>query len=130
MSSVLRAPSPPRAPLVGTFAAEAPKVLAFLRRDLLIALSYRTAFVAEIGGIVVQAITFYFVGRMVDPGVLPAYDGSRATYMQFVTVGIALGMFMVIGLGQVAASVRGEQLMGTLESVLLTPTASATIQIG
>ncbi len=50
--------------------------------------------------------------------------------MEFVAVGIALTGFMHVALGRVAAGIRGEQLQGTLESLLMTPTSSATIQVG
>lgn len=111
-------------------AAELAKVPAFLRRDFLLALSYRTTFVADIAGMLVQVLMFYFVGRLVSSNALPAYGGARTSYLEFVVVGIALNTFIAIGLGQVAASVRSEQLMGTLESLLVTPTAPTTIQIG
>jgi len=88
------------------------------------------SFVTDWVGLIVQAVMFSFVGRMIDPSKLPVYGGSRATYMEFIAIGIAVGVFVQISLGQVAAGIRQEQLMGTLESVLMTPTAPATIQIG
>ncbi len=115
---------------VGEFLAEAAKVNAFLRRDFLVAWSYRMSFFSNIAGMFVQAITFYFVGRMVKQSALPTYGGEHVTYMQFAAVGIAFGAFLSLGLGQVATAVRQEQLMGTLESLLMTPTSSATIQVG
>ena len=39
-------------------------------------------------------------------------------------------MFVQFGLSRVGSAVRGEQLMGTLESVLVTPTAPTTVQLG
>lgn len=110
--------------------AEVGKLPAFLRRDLLISLSYRTAFITDSLGLVVQAILFYYVGRLVDPSTLPTYGGAVVGYLEFAAVGIVLGMFLQVGLAQVATAIRGEQLMGTLESLLMTPTAPATIQIG
>jgi ABC-2 type transport system permease protein len=109
---------------------EALKLPAFLRRDLLVALSYRFAFVTEWLSLCLQAVTFYFVGRMVDTDKLPTYGGSHATYMEFVAVGIALSAFMQLALGRVANGIRAEQLTGTLESLMMTPTAPATIQLG
>jgi ABC-2 type transport system permease protein len=109
---------------------EAQKVTAFMRRDFLMAWSYRMAFFSDIAGMLVQAVTFYFVGRMVNPSVLPTFGGQRVTYMEFAAIGIAFGAFMSVGLGQVAAAVRQEQLMGTLESLLMTPTSPGTIQVG
>jgi ABC-2 type transport system permease protein len=50
--------------------------------------------------------------------------------MEFVAVGIALSGFMQLALGRVAAGIRNEQMAGTLESLLMTPTTSATIQVG
>jgi ABC-2 type transport system permease protein len=113
-----------------SFLGELRKLPAFARRDLLVAWSYRTAFFGEWIGLLTGALTFYFVGLMVDERTLPAYGGSRASYMEFVAAGIALGAFVQLGLGRVGAALRGEQLMGTLESLLMTPTSISTIQVG
>jgi ABC-2 type transport system permease protein len=112
--------------LVGELA----KLPAFLRRDLLVAWSYRVAFVGDLFNLAAQTLTFYFVGQMVDPSKLPVYGGTQATYLEFVAIGIGVSAFLLFGLGRVAQAVRGEQLMGTLESILMTPTASPTVQIG
>jgi ABC-2 type transport system permease protein len=106
------------------------KLPAFLRRDFLVAWSYRMAFVSDAVALLTGAIAFYFIGLMVDPAVLPTYGGSRATYMEFAAVGIALGVFIQLGLGRVASALRSEQLWGTLESLLMTPTSATTIQLG
>ncbi len=111
-------------------AGELGKMTAFLRRDFLVAWSYRAAFLSDLAALFLQAISFYFIGLMVNPDVLPEYGGSRATYLEFVAVGIALGVFVQLGLGRVAGAIRNEQLTGTLESLLMTPTAPATIQLG
>ena len=52
------------------------------------------------------------------------------TYLEFAAVGIALGVFIQIGLARVSTAIRSEQMIGTLESLLVTPTAPATIQLG
>ena len=101
-----------------------------MRRDLLVAWSYRLPFVADVLGLVLGAVTFYFIAQIVVPTALPAYGAERATYMEFVGIGIALGAFVSFGLTEIARVVRSEQLMGTLESVLMTPVWPLTIQIG
>jgi ABC-2 type transport system permease protein len=106
------------------------KLPAFARRDLLVAWSYRTAFVGEWIGLIAGVAMFYFVGLMVDPQKLPTFGGSHATYLEFVAAGIALSAFIQLGLGRVGNAIRQEQLTGTLESVLMTPTSIATIQVG
>ena len=115
---------------VGLIRGELRKLPAFLRRDFLVAWSYKGAFVSDWVSMVAQVFLLYFVGRMVDPAVLPSFGGTRASYLEFVAIGIALSVFVQLGLQQVSVGLRQEQLMGTLESLLMTPTASATIQLG
>jgi ABC-2 type transport system permease protein len=112
------------------FCEELAKLPAFLRRDFLTAWSYRVGFLSDILNLVLQTVTFYFVGLIVDDDVLPSYGGQPTSYLEFAVVGIALSMFIALGLSRVARAVRNEQLMGTLESVLMTPTAPATVQFG
>jgi ABC-2 type transport system permease protein len=109
---------------------EAAKLPAFVRRDLLVALSYRTAFLGDLLGLISQAILFYFVGKMVGDDEVPAYGGQPTSYLAFAAIGIAVGVFLQFALTRVAAALRQEQLQGTLESMLSTPTAPGTIQLG
>ena len=120
----------PRPGRLGAFGEELAKYPAFFRRDALVAWSYRMAFVSDWANLVFQAVLFYLIGRMVDPKTLPVYGGTRATYMEFVAVGIAVSAFLTLALIRVSANIRQEQLTGTLEALVLTPTASATIQLG
>ena len=112
------------------FAREAMKLPAFARRDLIVAWSYRFAFFSDAFALVIQAFLFYFVGLLVDQQKLPEYGGDRVSYMEFVAIGIALAAFVTVGLGRISAALRREQMIGTLESMLLTPTSPATIQLG
>lgn len=108
--------------------AEIRKIPAFFRRDLLTALSYRTAFILDWGNLVTQLVLFALIGRLVDPATLTGTGSS--SYVEFTAVGIALAGFMQLALTRATASVREEQLMGTLESVLLTPTSPTTFTLG
>ncbi len=109
---------------------EARKLNAFVRRDFLVAWSYRMGFFSDAANLVGQALVFSFISLMVDPDVLPTYGGNEVSYLEFAAIGIALGVFVQFALDRVAVAVRGEQLMGTLESVLMTPTSPVTIQLG
>ena len=106
------------------------KLAAFVRRDFLVAWSYRLSFVTGFLGLIGGALVFYFVGLMVDPAAIPPVDGRPVTYLEFAIVGMALGGFLHLGLERVSAALRNEQLMGTLESLLSTPTSPATVQVG
>lgn len=115
---------------VALVVGEVAKLPAFLRRDFVTALSYRVYFVSDVLGLFSQALLFYFISEMVDAGELPSYGGSSTTYLEFVVVGVAVGVFVQFALTRVAAALRQEQLQGTLESMLATPTAPGTIQLG
>lgn len=96
--------------------------LAFLRRDFLMAVSYRTAFLIQLSGIVVAVPFVFFVTQMVDGGANGPV-GKAGNYFAFVLIGIALLDYMGLSLQTFAESLRESQLMGTLEIVLLSPTA-------
>ncbi len=87
-------------------------------------------FFSDAANLVGQALVFSFISLMIDPDVLPTYGGNEVSYLEFASIGIALGVFVQFALDRVAVAVRGEQLMGTLESVLMTPTSPVTIQLG
>jgi ABC-2 type transport system permease protein len=112
------------------FMGEAMKLPAFVRRDFLVAWSYRMSFFSDIVSLAGMALTFYFIGLMVDPAKLPTYGGTQVTYLEFAAIGITLSVFIHFALDRVAHAMRGEQMMGTLESVLMTPTARSTVQLG
>lgn len=112
------------------FVGEVSKLSAFLRRDVLTTLSYRVYFVSDLLGLLSQALLFYFISQMIDSDELPSYGSTAPTYLEFVAVGVAVGVFVQFALTRVAAALRQEQLQGTLESMLVTPTAPGTIQLG
>jgi ABC-2 type transport system permease protein len=111
-------------------AAEAAKLPAFVRRDWKIALSYRAVFVADILGLATQIFVFFFIAKLVDPGKLPEYGGTVPSYLAFVAVGIVVNITAGVLLYQVADALRSEQLTGTFEALLSTPTSGATLQFG
>jgi ABC-2 type transport system permease protein len=106
------------------------KLPAFFRRDLLNALSYRLGFVTDWFGLLIQAVTISFVGLMVHSNELPKYGGEPVSYTQFAIVGVALAGFTSLALVRVAGGIRNEQMLGTLESLLVTPTSTKTMQLG
>jgi ABC-2 type transport system permease protein len=110
--------------------AEAAKLPAFVRRDAKVALSYRVAFASDVLGLAAQVVVFSFIAKLVEPDRLPTFNGTHVTYLEFVATGIVLNLALGALLYKVSGAIRQEQLQGTLESVLMTPTATATMQIG
>ena len=113
-----------------TFTAELPKVAAFLRRDFLIAVSYRVAFVADIIQLCSHVLLFGLIGQLVDPALLPTYGGEPTGYLEFVAIGALLTLVFGMLLERVATAIRVEQMIGTLEALLVTPVRTFTLQAG
>ena len=110
--------------------SEVRKVPAFLRRDLLTMLSYRAAFVGDVMAIAVQAIMFAFVAKLIDPSALPSYNGVETGYFEFVMIGVVIATVSGLLLQRVSMAIRQEQMIGTLEALLVTPTSPTTVQVG
>jgi ABC-2 type transport system permease protein len=110
--------------------AEAPKLAAFVRRDFRIAISYRMGALSGVLGILVQVVAFSFLGKLVDPARMPVFHGTRATYIEFVVIGVCLNTTVLLLLHELSRALRAEQMVGTLESLLVTPTRIGTVQMG
>ena len=111
----------PRLPLV---------LCAFLRRDALEKLSYRTAFVLEFSFVLLSVATFYYVAKLIGPEALPAMAPYGGDYFAFVLLGIAFAGYQAVGLNSFSSSLRQEQMMGTLESVISAPVGLPAILLG
>src|SRR5829696_893024 len=102
---------------------------AFLKRDFLLATSYKAAFVMQLAAIFMAVPIFYFMGRMAPEmagGDLAKYGGS---YFGFLLIGVAFVDYLAISLRTFNESLRESQLMGTLEIVLLSPTSVSQLLI-
>jgi ABC-2 type transport system permease protein len=110
--------------------AEAGKIPAFIRRDFLVMLSYRAAFTSDLLFIGVQAVLFGFVAELVDPAKLPTYGDTQASYFDFVMIGVVFASISGLLLQRVATAMRAEQMIGTLEAVLVSPVSPGTVQAG
>jgi ABC-2 type transport system permease protein len=106
------------------------KLPAFFRRDFLTMWTYRLAFFSDWFNMAVQIFIFSLLGRLIDPSMVPSYGGSQVGYVEFVAVGITVMGFLQVALNRMVAAIRKEQMIGTLEVVLASPTSPATFQIG
>jgi ABC-2 type transport system permease protein len=108
--------SPPHPALALTQTA-----LAFLKRDFLIAASYKTAFVADTVGILFKVTTFRYLSAIFGDRAAPSLAAYGGDYFAFLIVGLALMDFVHTSLKTFTTSIRDSQLTGTLEVVLLSP---------
>lgn len=100
---------------------------AFIRRDCLLAISYRSAFAMQILGMILIVPVLFYLSRVfasAEPSSLGVY---REQYFPFLLLGMAFQDYMTFSQSVFNTSIREHQLMGTLEVVLLSPTPVALI---
>lgn len=106
------------------------KIIAFVKRDFACEVSYRFFFILRLARIFTTVLTFYFISKLFGkaPSVYLAEYGGE--YFPFVLIGIAFSEYLMVSLRSLSESIRQEQMMGTLEAMLATPTKSSLIVIG
>jgi ABC-2 type transport system permease protein len=95
--------------------------LEFLKRDALIAVSYRTAFVTQMVGNVVILAMFYFIGKMFEGANIEALNRYGGNYAAFLLIGIALTDSLGVSVSTFAAQIREGQMTGALEATMMSP---------
>lgn len=106
------------------------KMFAFIKRDFLTAKSYKLMFILNWGGIVTTTLTFYFISKLFGKIINPYMAKYGAEYFPFVIIGIAFSTYLYTAISSFSGNVRTEQMTGTLEMLLLTPTRVREIIIG
>jgi ABC-2 type transport system permease protein len=102
---------------------------AFHRREFREALTYKFSFVSSFVGILLSSATFYFVAKLVPPGT-PSLGPFGGDYFSFAVVGVAFSSLLGVFQGGLPAVVRGAQVSGTLEALLVTPASIPTVLFG
>lgn len=100
---------------------------AFLKRDFLIATSYRTAFVIQLASILLGVPFIFFISKFLGSSggnTLREYDNN---YFAFLLIGVALIDYLTVSLSTFNTSIRENQMMGTLEIIMLSPTTVTSL---
>lgn len=97
-------------------------MMSFFRKDLQEEMSYRTAFIMQIGSIFLTVSLWYLIAQFLRPARPLPPDLPGVPYFAYLLVGIAFYHYLASALGSFATKLRGEQLTGTLEAMLMTPT--------
>ena len=103
------------------------KALLFLRRDFLIQLSYRFAFILQLFGILFSTASFYFIAKLFGSATAPYLSNYGGDYFSFVLIGIAFVGYQGVALHSFSDAIRTGQVTGTLEAMLVTPTRLSTL---
>lgn len=103
---------------------------AFLKRDWLIRSSYRLSFLVSLGHLVFATAMFFFIGKLIDPRGSSALAPYGGAYFPFVLLGLIGSRYLMVSLSSFGGSLRGEQVQGTLEALLMTPTNPVSLLVG
>lgn len=106
------------------------KLLAFLRRDFKVQISYPLGFFMQLWGIFFQLILYYFLAKTFGVSVSPYLSNYGGDYFPFIIIGIAFSSFVYQSLYTFSAAISSQQHAGTLEAQLVTQTSLPTILIG
>jgi ABC-2 type transport system permease protein len=96
-------------------------------RDARLAVSYRLSFALQWLGVAAGAVTLWFTGRLVAPS---AEFGPSGTYFAYALVNVAFLQLESAALTGCERVIRNDQVYGTLETILATPTSLAVVAIG
>lgn len=103
------------------------KVCAIALRDARLALAYPLNFWMIWVGIAVTVFGFSVVSRLVPPSVHLGFGRTPGSYFDYVVVNVAFFSLQATALQSFPQAIRTDQLRGTLEAVLSTPTSIALI---
>ncbi|HEY3068721.1 MAG TPA: ABC transporter permease [Gaiellaceae bacterium] len=104
-------------------------LLAVIRRDFMVARSYRLAFAFDLVFTVLNLLVAYFVSRTFAGVTTASLDGAPS-YFDFAAVGLTLSAVVAATSTGLAARVREEQLTGTLEALVAQPVTPSELAFG
>lgn len=103
------------------------KVFALLKKDFLLESSYKLAFIMNIFSVCASLLIYFFIDKLFGSKLNPYLEKFGVNYFSYVLLSMAFFSYIGVGIGSFSARVRFEQLQGTLESLLLTPTKTEII---
>ena len=106
------------------------KLLAFIRRDFLVHVSYRFNLLFHLVASVLSLLMLYFISEAFGAGIVPYLTRYGGEYFPYVLVGVAVSNFVTEGLGTLSGEIRSAQVEGTLEALISTPTSIHMILVG
>ena len=105
-----------------TLLKESRKVWAYIKKEILIELSYKFAFMFSVFGIFTTIATYFFIDRLFGRQVTPELAPFGTPYFAYVLVGNAFFAYVGTAIGGMSGRIGQEQTRGTLEILFGTPT--------
>ncbi|MFQ5857613.1 MAG: ABC transporter permease [Anaerolineae bacterium] len=98
------------------------KVWAYMKKEFLIEMSYKFAFMFSVFGIFTSIATYFFIDRLFGSQMTPDLAPFGTRYFAYVLVGNAFFAYVGTAIGGFSGRIAAEQTWGTLEVLFGTPT--------
>lgn len=105
------------------------KPYAVIKKEFLVAVSYKFDFTFRLLGIWMSVFLYYFIAKLINPALSVDLEPYGGDYFLFVIIGTAFSGYLSVGLESFSTSIREMQLMGTLEAILVTRTRFTTVLV-
>ncbi|MDP8216446.1 MAG: ABC transporter permease [Candidatus Kaelpia imicola] len=102
----------------------------FVKRDFQIQVSYKMSFIFSWWGMVVNILTFFFLSKLFGNRINPYLEDYGGSYFPFVLIGLAFSQYISTALSSFSSSIRQEQMLGTLEYILVSKARLSTVILG
>jgi len=107
------------------------KAMAFVWKDFLIEVSYKSAFILHMGGVVFSVGLWFFFSGFLQANLTGDMDAlTGGNLFAFILFGIAPFQYQQVSLGAFARRFREGQVTGTLEAMLVCPTRTPLVIFG
>jgi ABC-2 type transport system permease protein len=103
------------------------KAFAIFMRDARLARSYDLQFYFQWATIALQVVAFYFIAKLTSGSPMVKRHVTGGDYFTWVIIGLAFARFQTMAIQCFQMAVRNDQMLGTLEVVLATPTGLPTV---
>ena len=103
------------------------KAFSFIKRSYMLQMSYKLESILRLFFMLFNILTYYFVAKLVGTTGEKYLEPYGGDYFSFVLIGIAFSTYLMVSLRGFSETIRDEQMMGTLEAMLVTPTNTATV---
>lgn len=105
------------------------KIYNFIKRDFFTEASYKLSFIFNYLHIFFSIAIFYFISKLLPGNINPYLAKYSGGYFSFVFIGITFFGYLSMALRSFSQNIRQEQMIGTLEAMLVTPTKTALIVV-
>jgi ABC-2 type transport system permease protein len=103
------------------------KAFAIFMRDARLARSYDLQFYFQWFSIAIQVVAFFFIAKLTSGSPMVKRHVHGGDYFTWVIIGLAFSRFQTMAIQCFQMAVRNDQMLGTLEVVLATPTGLPTV---